>query len=427
MSARIYLLLIALLSYACSPRSTLVKELKLTEQELQEHTGFALYDLSSGKFLIDYQSDKYFTPASNTKIFTFYTSLRLLGDSATAFKYLKRGDSLILWGMGDPSFLYPNTFNNDRVYSFLSNSESDLYFSSSNFKTEVLGAGWAWDDYPYSYSAERTGFPMYGNLISIEKKATQFAISPRNFTQHFTEAPEQHVYEEIIRELDNNHLTYFPGKSSGSKWKVPFHFSSDLVIELLSDTLKRPVLEGSIPLPPEALSFKSIPLDSLYRVMMQDSDNFIAEQLLLQCAGVLSDTLKPEIAIRYAQQNFLSDLPDEPAWVDGSGLSRYNLFTPRSIVKLWEKIYQQVPQDRLFSLLATGGRNGTISNWYKKEPPFIYGKTGTLSNNHSLSGYLITQKGKIFIFSIMNNNYLASTNEVRRRMEKILFTIHEKY
>jgi D-alanyl-D-alanine carboxypeptidase/D-alanyl-D-alanine-endopeptidase (penicillin-binding protein 4) len=79
MRIRIYFLLVALLGWACSPRSIIVKEVKLTEHDLQEHVGFALYDLSSKKYLIDYQSDKYFTPASNTKIFTFYTSLMMLG------------------------------------------------------------------------------------------------------------------------------------------------------------------------------------------------------------------------------------------------------------------------------------------------------------------------------------------------------------
>lgn len=416
-----------MLGWACSPKSIVVKEVKKAEHDLKEHAGFSLYDLSSGKYLIDYKSDKYFTPASNTKIFTFYTSLQILGDSATALKYIQTGDSLIFWGMGDASFLYQNTFDNGRTLNFLQQVSGKLYFSASNFQTETLGPGWAWDDYPYSYSAERSSFPLFGNLVTIEKDSSDFAIMPRYFIEHFTIATELHKDEEVIRDLDNNQLTYFPGKSSGTSWQVPYHYSSDLVVDLLSDTLKREVEEINWTMPRHATSIKSVPLDSLYKVMMQDSDNFIAEQLLLQCAAMVSDTLKPEIAIQYAKRNFLADLPDEPNWVDGSGLSRYNLFTPRSIVKLWEKIYQQVPQDRLFSLLAVGGRNGTIKNWYKKEIPFIYGKTGTLSNNHSLSGYLITRKGKILIFSMMNNNYLASTSEVRKRMEKILFTIHEKF
>jgi D-alanyl-D-alanine carboxypeptidase/D-alanyl-D-alanine-endopeptidase (penicillin-binding protein 4) len=161
--------------------------------------------------------------------------------------------------------------------------------------------------------------------------------------------------------------------------------------------------------------------------MMQESDNFIAEQLLLLCSGVLSDTLKPEIAIRYMKKNHLSDLPDPPVWIDGSGLSRYNLFTPRSIVKLWEKIYMKVDQERLFNLLAVGGQSGTLKNHYNNNPPYIFGKTGTLSNNHSLSGYLITKKGDTLIFSFMSNNFTVSVSEVRKRMEAILKQLHNYY
>ncbi len=421
------IIFILLVSWACSPRVGILKEINQTQLDLKDHTGFALYDPESKKYLIEYNAEKYFTPASNTKIFTFYASLKLLGDSATALKYIYKGDSLIFWGMAEPSFLYSRTFDNGRIFNFLEQSPKKLFYSATNFKTSTLGPGWAWDDYPYNYSAERSPFPIFGNLIAIERPLNDFFISPRFFTQHFTVATDLRKRDEIIRDLDNNQLTFFPGLITNKSWEVPYHYSSDLIADLLSDTLKREVDEIYMPLPRNAQTLKSIPLDSLYSVMMQDSDNFIAEQLLLQCAAVLSDTLKPEIAIDFAKKNLLSDLPDEPSWVDGSGLSRYNLFTPRSIVKLWEKIYEEVPQERLFNLLAVGGKQGTIKNWYHKDPPFIFGKTGTLSNNHTLSGYLITRSGKVLIFSMMNNNYLASTNEVRRRMEKILLTIHDKY
>jgi serine-type D-Ala-D-Ala carboxypeptidase/endopeptidase (penicillin-binding protein 4) len=120
-------------------------------------------------------------------------------------------------------------------------------------------------------------------------------------------------------------------------------------------------------------------------------------------------------------------LPDQPVWVDGSGLSRYNLFTPRSIVRLWEKIYAKVPTERLFKLLAVGGLRGTLKNWNKEDKPYVFGKTGFLSNNQTLSGYLLTKKGKVLIFSFMNANFVASSKEIRKTMQDFLVSIRNKY
>lgn len=423
----IYCILIFLIGVACSPGRYVTREIIRLEEDLKEHTGFMLYDPASGKNLIEHQSNRYFTPASNTKIFTFYSSIKLLGDSVVSIKYKQMGDSLIFWGAGDASFLYTNTFDSRKLFNFLSATPAKLFFSTSNFQTETLGPGWAWDDYPYYYSAERTPLPIYGNLVNIKKDSDLFTFQPSYFQLHFAAAAEPRGDEKILREVDSNVLTYFPGKGNRRSWRIPFRYSDDLVAELLTDTLKRKVELIDMPIPSDVKLLKSMPVDSLLRVMMHDSDNFIAEQLLLQCAVMVSDTLQPEIAIRYAKKNFLSDLPDDPQWVDGSGLSRYNLFTPRSIVKLWDKIYQEVPQQRLFPLLATGGKSGTLKNSYKSEKPYVYGKTGTLSNNHTLSGYLLTRNGRVLIFSMMNNNYIVPTTDVRKRMEKILYTIHERF
>jgi D-alanyl-D-alanine carboxypeptidase/D-alanyl-D-alanine-endopeptidase (penicillin-binding protein 4) len=378
--------------------------------------------------VFDFNGARYFTPASNTKIFTFYTALKVLGDSVPALEYVQRNDSLIFWGTGDPSFLYSEVFHDSTVYSFLSGASTPLFFSRSNFLTEHFGEGWAWDDYNSGYSPERSPFPIYGNVVSVVADQQVLRIAPDFFSKSF-HGGEPKETTAVVREMNANHFLVHPSKelSDLREFKVPFRVDTSTFIALLSDTLKRQVTLVHDRLPSTTNTLFSIHLDSLYSVMMQESDNFIAEQLLLMCAGVLSDTLKPEIAIDFMKKSHLKDLPDEPVWVDGSGLSRYNLFTPRSIVKLWKKISETVPRERLFSLLATGGVNGTIRNWYRAEKPYIFGKTGSLSNNHCLSGFLLTKKGKVLIFSFMNSNFTESGNSVRRNMQDILQKIHEHY
>lgn len=413
---------------SCSPKFArqLDKTLLETEAKYKDHTGFVLYDPAEGKTLYNFNGAQYFTPASNTKIVTFYTSLRLLSDSVPALRYTANKDSLIFWGTGDPSFLYKYVYNNPNVFDFLKRYPAPVYFSNANYNTSHFGPGWAWDDYNDYYSTERSPFPVYGNIFWIESDGKGTRIKPEIFQKYVKATGPRKYRPKAERDINSNDFIFYPGRKADTV-DIPFHVEGQFIAELLKDTLQRDVTLISKRLPKSAQTLFSVPPDSLYKVMMQVSDNFLAEQLLLVCAGVLSDTLQPEIAIRYAKKNFLNDLPDEPVWVDGSGLSRYNLFTPRSMVKLWDKIYKLVPRERLFALLPAGGESGTLKNWYKKDKPYIYAKTGTLTNNHCLSGFLIAKSGKVLIFSFMNSNYPVSTTEIRTHMQTIFNRIYEEF
>jgi D-alanyl-D-alanine carboxypeptidase/D-alanyl-D-alanine-endopeptidase (penicillin-binding protein 4) len=429
MRSTVIIFLACVWCFSCSPlsKTSLTKTFKATDEAFQDHTGFALYDLEKKKSIFEYKSGHYFTPASNTKIFTMFASLALLGDSVPALKYVIEKDSLIFWGTGDPSFLYNEVYDNGKTYNFLSQAQQALYFSDNNYHTTNFGSGWAWDDYNDYYSAERSAFPIYGNLVSFKANGSRRTTVPRYFG-NYLKVGNTEEKAKLIRRAESNEFTFHPSFTKRNfETVVPFKVASEVTANLLSDTLHKIVRVIDKPVPSNAITLYSIPIDSLYKVMMQESDNFIAEQLLLICSQHISDSLSPEIAIRYVKKNLLYDLTDEPLWVDGSGLSRYNLFTPRSIVQLWEKIYNRMPRERLFALLATGGRSGTIKRWYAADPPFIFGKTGSLSNVHCLSGYLITKKGKTLIFSFMNNNFKRSTNDIRQNMDRILRLIYEKY
>lgn len=400
------------------------------ESKFQDHIGFSVYDPVSKKTVFNYQSANYFTPGSNTKIFTFYASLKILGDSIPALRYTFSGDSLIFWGTGDPSLLYSYTQSNDRVLNFLKSNASNykLVFSPENFKTDHYGSGWAWDDYSDYYAVERSPLPLYGNIVSVSKRDDVVKITPSVF-QHQVSIGDSRKSNTVVRDLTSNTFVYHTGPvPTGKVFDIPMRVTPELTKMLLEDTLNYTVIMANIPVRQSTHYIYSVPSDSLYQVMMQESDNFIAEQLLLLCSNTLSDTLKPEIAIDYVKENLLVDLKDKPIWVDGSGLSRYNLFTPRSVVQLWEKIYHEVPQQRLFALLAIGGaKNGTLKNYFKSDQPYVFGKTGSLSNNHCLSGFLVTKKRKTLIFSFMNSNFIKPVAEVRLEMERILKDLYERY
>jgi len=423
----VYFLLAVVLVAGCSPAAKLRTQIERSESEFHDHIGFTLYDPVKKKTLVDHQGDRYFIPASNTKLFTLYASLQLLGDSVPALRYIGRGDSIIFWGTGDPSFLYGEVAASTRTLDFLNRFDS-LYYSSANFDDERFGPGWAWEDYRYAYQVERTPFPIYGNRFRVQKKGTQFVPEPRIFRPEVKRSSVPQVDNKLIRDIGSNTLLYVPGtRDSSLRWQVPFHYTHSFLTELLADTLKKKVTLVPYPLAPDTKTIFSVHADSLYKVMMQESDNFIAEQLLLMCAGVLSDTLRTDIAIREVKKRYLTDLPDEPIWVDGSGLSRMNLFTPRTIVAMWEKTSALVPRERLFNLIAAGGVSGTMKNNYKSDQPYVFGKTGTLRNNHMLSGFLVTRSGRTLLFSWMNNNFGVASGTIRGRMEEILKFIYESY
>jgi D-alanyl-D-alanine carboxypeptidase/D-alanyl-D-alanine-endopeptidase (penicillin-binding protein 4) len=395
--------------------------------------GFMLYDPNGKLTLFQKDADKFFTPASNTKIFTLYTALKVLKDSLPVLRYTQEGAFTIFQGMGNPLFLHPLFPQDSVAWKFLSQEKRHLAFSASNFKDERFGSGWAWNDFRDDYQAEKGSFPLYGNLVRfrLDSSSKQWLVSPQYFLHHLEYDPlNTSSRPEILRDEAAGHFLYNAACLRAARVRVntPFQYTPNTVSALLSDTLKRKVQVWTLAVLTNTWRNLSASLpDTLLRVFMQDSDNYIAEQLLLSCSAKLFGDLDIGRTIEYAQRNVLGSNPDGMVWVDGSGLSRYNLFSPRTVVSVLEKLYQEHPTTRLFNIFPAGGVNGTIQDWYpgKDGKPYVFAKTGTLSNNHCLSGYLRTNKGRILIFSFMHNHYLGGATPIRREMQKIMEWIRD--
>lgn len=458
----IVLFLFAAIVQACSPARTTTsaagggvptQSVVKANQPLQQFTeetllhqpglasaqvGLCLYDPAGGKELYNYQGDKYFIPASNTKLFSLYAGLKHLGDSLVGMRYRVTDTALFILPAGDPTFLHP-AYADQPVIRFLQKAKRNLYLTEGNWQDRPFGRGWAWDDYNDDYMPERSVFPVYGNYIRWMQDTASgsfFSIPEIDWKVRFSPDSSKQGFS-VHRDVHDNVFTITEGKSRVLEQDVPF-ITEGIVsaAALLKDTVGRTVgvRKGMPPVSVAAAAFVaattgvvySRPVDSMYCPMMHNSDNFFAEQTLLMVGNEWLGKMNDGQTIDTLLNGDLKGLPQRPDWVDGSGLSRNDLFTPQDFVWLLNKMSQEFGLDRLKRILPTGG-TGTLRSYYKTDSGFIFAKTGSLSGVVALSGFLYTKKNRLLVFSILINNYTGSGVTVRRQMEQWIHHIRDTY
>ncbi len=386
-------------------------------------TGFMLYDLDSQHVEFEKNSQIRILPASTTKLFTLFASLVILQDSTQTLRYISSGDTLKIWGSGDPTWKYKE-FAQPDLQKILGNY-SVIQFSDANQISPSFGYGWQWDDYYYDYSAERSSLPIYGNLVQVQKIGSQPQVSPSFFQdQVFTTSKP---VKELERDFHSNRFYFNPSTFLGREEFIPFLITPEVFVKLAEAETGKKWIYKAEALPAEHQSWRGAPLSPILKEMMSESDNFLAEQLLFMVSDRLFKTLDTERAIEYIVKTYLNDLPDAPKWVDGSGLSRHNLFTPRSMVTLFEKLYRLLPENELNEYLAIGGKTGTLKNSFQAPEPYIFAKTGSMSNNYSIVGLVKTKSGKNYAFAFMNTSFPYPAPTVRKEVEKVMVIVRDGF
>ena len=421
-----------LLATSCSIQQKISKSAKQVINDsslLTAHVGISIYEPESGKYWYNYQGDKYFVPASNTKIPTCYAVMKYLGENLKGLDYIETDTLLFIRPTADPTFMHRD-YKSQPVFAYLSVSNKKLAFITPKWEAEVYGSGWAWNDYNSDYMAERSEMPIYGNVIEYNLLQEGNKYKLKGDIKFFRYALNEYVVPltpniRIRRRRVDNTFDVFSSNGTFTRVQIPFRTFENQ--RLLEDTLKKAWLDNVYP--PSEAKFTSIysrPTDSHLKPMMHRSDNFFAEQSLLMVSNERLGVMNDEKIIDTLLKTDFKDLPQKPRWVDGSGLSRYNLFTPQDFVTILKKMKDAFGMERIKVIFPTGGE-GTISSYYKVDSNFIFAKTGTLSGVVALSGFLYTKKGKLVIFSTLVNNHQASATAVRRAVEKFVQGIREKY
>ena len=208
--------------------------------------------------------------------------------------------------------------------------------------------------------------------------------------------------------------------------QIPFKTSSSLTIDLLNYYTGKKVVENTYAKKLNSTLY-GMETDSIYKQMLWDSDNFTAEQLLLVSSSKLSDTLSFDtIKSKLLNEHFKKE-QRQLRWVDGSGLSRYNLASPKFFITLLDKLHTKVPENELFNLIPKWDADGTILKPRPNTNYFIYAKSGSMGNVYNLCGYLKTKKGSLLLFSFMNNNFNGSSAEIRTTIYNTLVTLYNTY
>jgi len=173
----------------------------------------------------------------------------------------------------------------------------------------------------------------------------------------------------------------------------------------------------------------SPPLRQIVKLTNKDSRNFYAEMLLRTLGRQVKNGagLEDGLAVlnEFAQQ--VGAQPGETLFADGSGLSRDDLVTPDTIIKLLIHMASGPSFNAFLDSLPLAGLDGTLSDRFKRTrlQGRMHAKTGTIEGVNALSGYIDLPSGKWLAFSIIGNNHPLEEKQAEATLDQIATTVYD--
>jgi D-alanyl-D-alanine carboxypeptidase/D-alanyl-D-alanine-endopeptidase (penicillin-binding protein 4) len=166
------------------------------------------------------------------------------------------------------------------------------------------------------------------------------------------------------------------------------------------------------------------------RLTNKISDNLHAELMLRVAAKEKGGADTLDDALKFAEQ-FRQGIGIAPAEVllkDGSGLSRDDLASPQSFVRLLAYVARQPWSAGFLGTLPVAGEDGTLESRMKGTAAAgrIQAKTGQVDHVEALSGFATTLRGERVIFSVMGDNYGASGRDAAAIVDSIAVAMVEE-
>ena len=390
----------------------------------QAHIAIAVQPIGEKKLIAQLHAKNYMTPASNVKLLTFLAAVEKFQRLPKGYYHRDSVGRTDFKSSGYPLLFHPKYPDTELVDWF--KKQKEIIYHPAPATLTPLGPGWSWDDFSYYYSAARSPLPLYGNVATLYPQKLQDTVFYKSSL--LPVAIDTLANKSFRREANRNHFRVNPKLVNlRDTLYRPFIPSDSLTLDLLRKGLGIPVSKAQQSLSNSKLdTLWTSDLVPLYKALLHQSDNLIAESLLLMIGQQENDTLASGATITRIQEQWKTWLPDPLEWVDGSGVSRYNMVTPRSLLAVLQQIYQTIGLEGIKAYFPLGGSQGTLSAYSLPDGMLVYAKTGTLRHNHNLSGYFQSQRGRWYTFSIMVNHYTAPTAIIRKGVISLLAEFYKK-
>jgi serine-type D-Ala-D-Ala carboxypeptidase/endopeptidase (penicillin-binding protein 4) len=425
--------------------------------------GIVVQALNSTNQLYNRDGDRLFIPASNVKLITTAVALRQLGAMTrlrtSVYQLPSTGSltNLLVVGRGDPSLTVNGLQSIAQQLAQRSLKQiGQISFDDGYFRGEQINGDWEWGDLSTDYAPAING-------LMLGQNSNPLIVNPQQIGM-----PLQYTWKDPILnnwQVDNQSLTVTTSQGSNINAIAIFGRSTirltgklalnsaptqiDLPLvnpaasftNAFSQSLNRSgITIGSTRLVlgqnnvnlPEIAAINSPTIAELIQETNQRSNNVYAEVLLRsigraypEYATNSEDTSTLGIAL--VKQNLTAMGVDPQAYSlhDGSGLSRHNLVTPSTFVRVLT-VMATTPMGQIYrDSLPISGFSGSLKNRLKGTlaQGIVRAKTGSMSGVVSLSGYIYPPQYSPLVFSIILNQHDRPTSQMVKVIDEVMVVL----
>ena len=392
--------------------------------------GLLAFDIETGEEVLSRNADALFRPASTVKVLTSVLALEELGASYT-YRTTIQADTTTgrIWlvGSGAPLLSAEDVVRAamETVAALPMGREWELYLDRSCFFPETHLLGWDESDWDKTYCPPVEPLCIGDNVLQIVVSGVDGVV--RVFT--YPRLPGLALDWEGVRVGEAGRVTatvsgwydFIPrislrGTIARNERVIlykPFAGAPAELAVFLGGELDRWGLSvryaGEGEPAPGAFTTSvmlSQPMWSLLGSMNKLSRNLLSEQILRTVSregtGAPGST---RAGCDMMGEMLESILPGVQGWqlADGSGLSRFNLLTPRQLAVVFAHGNQSLAYGPEFmASFPVNGIDGTLSRRMRSIPPGAFrGKTGTLNDTCTITGILTASSGRRYAVALM--------------------------